>query len=973
MTETAGARVPRVAVLGPVELRGPDGRVPVRSARQRRLLAALALHADRAVDVEVLAELVWDVAPPVDPSGALQTNVARLRRLLPAGVAIETGARSYRLRVGADDLDAVEFQAGLTRAADEPDPSRRVALLDALLALWRGRPFTELDHPALGPEVARLTELHRWAQEQRAAGLLAAGRPGEAVAAAEALVAAEPLREGAVAVLVEALAATGRQGEALAAHARLRDRLDAELGVEPGPELRAVHLRVLRQELPAPRPAPAPTARRTPVRVPVSSFVGRDADLGAVSALLRDGRVVTLCGPGGVGKTRLAVHVAAAIAGRYPDGALVVEFGGGGPADVAAALAAALGLSDLRAGSPAELVVDGLAVRHQLLVLDNCEHVADEVAAVVEAVVAGAPAVDVLATSREPLRVDGEQVHAVAPLDGAAAARLLADRLRAGDPAAVPGPGQAALVEQVCRRLDGLPLAVELAAGRAVHVGLAGLVEALEHPHALDVLRGGRRTAAPRHRSLRDVVDWSYGLLDDRQRTLFDRMSVFAGPVERAAVRAVCEEHDGLADLVERSLVVRHPGEPARFGMLETLRAYGRAHLATDPGTPRLRARHADWAVGLAEEVRAGRRGPGEAAAVRRFEAHLADLNRAHDWLCANGPRPQLLRLTLLFAELAYLRGRVDLTRVLDRTLDVVDDPGAAVDPLVPRLLGLSASVRWMHGELDLAAEQAHRALELAARTDDPTSARDAHESLANVASFRGELGAALEHARAALELDERVDDQEGRVVALTDLTIICAYAADGPAAAHYEERLVAAADRLGSPTARAWSHYARGERRAEAGEPGAAAHLAAAVRAAEEVGSGFIAGVARHTLLTSAARGSTDPASALAGFGPLIDHWHGFGAWSQLWIAIRALVETLSRLDRHAEAALLLAALRASRRASPVFGSDAARLDAVDRAARATLGTDFDALAEYGAALGDTAAVAAARRAARNTSPGAR
>ncbi|WP_214407785.1 AfsR/SARP family transcriptional regulator, partial [Pseudonocardia lacus] len=172
MVETAVVGVPRVAVLGPVELRGPDGPVPVRSARQRRLLAALALHADRPVDVEVLADLVWDSTAPADPAGALQTNVARLRRLLPAGVGIETGARSYRLRLAAEDLDAAAFQASLTRAAGEPDPARRLALLDAALALWRGRPFAELDHPESAPEVARLAELHRGAQEQRAAALL---------------------------------------------------------------------------------------------------------------------------------------------------------------------------------------------------------------------------------------------------------------------------------------------------------------------------------------------------------------------------------------------------------------------------------------------------------------------------------------------------------------------------------------------------------------------------------------------------------------------------------------------------------------------------------------------------------------------------------------------------------------------------------------------------------------------------------
>jgi predicted ATPase/DNA-binding SARP family transcriptional activator len=971
-----------LGVLGPLLLRGGRGEPrPLGSARQRRLLLALALHANRPVEVGVLADMVWGDTPPVDPAGALHTNVARLRRALPAELTIRTGARTYELGLGADAMDATRFAELLEAAADETDPARRLADLDAAQALWRGRPFAELDHPAVDAEVTRLTELHHAALEQRAAALLAAGRFGEAVAAAEALVAAEPLREVAVAVLIRALVGAGRQGAALAAYGRLRDRLAEELGVEPSAALRELHVQVLRQQVPVPTgpedngAANLARRERAPRRpgLPASSFVGRDADVVAVAELLARHPVVTLRGPGGVGKTRLATHVAVRVGDRYDDGVLLVEFGHGGPADVVAVLAAALGLTDVRTGALAELVVDALVVRRQLLVLDNCEHVADEVAAVVEAVTVGAPDVDVLVTSREPLRVDGEQVHVVAPLPTPSAAQLLTDRIRAADPAAAePADGQ--LVERVCQRLDGLPLALELAAGRAVVLGLPGLLSELEKPSALDVLRGGRRTAAQRHRSLRELVDWSYGLLDDAQRTLFDQLSMFAGPVELAAVRAVCEYPDRLPDLVERSLVVRHPGEPARFGMLETLRTYGRARLATDPSAARLRARHAAWAVELADGVQAARRGPAEAAAVRRFDTHLPDLHRAHEWLCAAGPTEDLLRLTVPFAELAYLRGRVDLLRVLERTLRAVgvgddgaaDLAGASVHPLVPRLLGMSATVQWMHGNLDLSAQQAHRALALAARCNDPASACDAYEALANVASFRGELDTAVEHAELSHALYVAVGDLEGQILALTDLTFLAAYRGDDPASERYERALSDAAERLGSPTARAWLCYAMGERRAESGSPAAAGYLAEAVRTAEEVGSGFVAGVARHTLLTSAARDTADPAAVLAAFGPLIEHWQGFGAWTQLWIAVRALIETLSRLERHAEAAVLLAALRASPRASRVFGADAARLAAVERAARAVLGPRFDVLALRGATLGDTAAVAAARRAAR-------
>jgi predicted ATPase/DNA-binding SARP family transcriptional activator len=705
--------VTAVGVLGPLLLHGPDGPIRLGSARQRRLLAALVAHLGGAVGTELLTELIWSATgddPPVDPAGAVQTNVARLRRLLPPGIRIVTTPEGYQLLADRAAVDVTAFADHVAAASMMIDPQRRLRGLTTGLALWRGRPYAELDHPSLQPEVARLTELHAGAAEQHAAALLAVGRTAEAVAACEALTVAEPLREGAVALLMRALVAAGRQSDALAAFSALRTRLADELGLDPAPELRALEQQVLRQEIrdPGPRPVPArPVPLQAPApRLPVSSFVGRAEDLAAAAELLGRCRIVTLCGPGGVGKTRLAAHIAAEVAGRYDDGVLLVELGDGGPADVRPAVAAALRLSDYgRAGADSfvERIVEVLAVRRQLLMLDNCEHVADEVAVLVEAIAAGAPGVNLLLTSREPLRADGEHVLGVDPLEPAAAAELLTDRIRAADPATVPGPEQAGLVAEVCRRLDGLPLALELAAARAMPLGLRGLLDALEQP--FEVLRCGRRTVSARHRSLRDVVAWSYGLLDGEQRALFERIAVFAGPVEHAAVVAVCEDARMLPDLVVRSLVVRHLGEPARFGMLETLRAFGRSRLAAHPAAGRLRARHAAWALRLADEVSAERRGPGEAAAVRRFDAHLADLRRAHAWLCEAGPLEDLLRLTVPFGELAYLRGRIDLVQLVEQTLQVAGALGSggralgpdgwtasgSSHPLVARLLGLAA------------------------------------------------------------------------------------------------------------------------------------------------------------------------------------------------------------------------------------------------------------------------------------------
>ena len=393
ITTCDDAGVTALGVLGPLVLHGPDGPVRLGSARQRRLLAALAADLDRAVGVGLLVELVWGDDVPADPAGALQTIVARLRRLLPPGLRLVTTPQGYRLAADRAAVDTTAFADHLAAAASA-DPQVCLDRLAAALALWRGRPFCELDHPSLEPEVARLEALRTDAAEQHAEALLAVGRVGEAVAAAEALVAAAPLRESAVGVVMRALVAAGRQGDALAAYARLRARLADELGLDPGPRLRALAQQVLRQEVPA---APVRPAAARPPPLPVSTFVGRDADLEQVVAHLARCRVVTLCGPGGVGKTRLATHAAAAVAGRYADGVTVVAFGDGGAADVAPLLAAALRLADGTTvdGAPAPRLVDRivevLAVSRRLLVLDNCEHVPDAVAPLVEAVAAAAP------------------------------------------------------------------------------------------------------------------------------------------------------------------------------------------------------------------------------------------------------------------------------------------------------------------------------------------------------------------------------------------------------------------------------------------------------------------------------------------------------------------------------------------------------------------------------------------------------
>jgi hypothetical protein len=405
--------------------------------------------------------------------------------------------------------------------------------------------------------------------------------------------------------------------------------------------------------------------------------------------------------------------------------------------------------------------------------------------------------------------------------------------------------------------------------------------------------------------------------------------------------------------------------------MLETLRAFGRSQLATDPGHRELRARHASWAARLADEVTAGRRGPGEAAAVRRFDTHLADLRRAHGWLCDNGPVDELLRLTVPIAELSYLRSRADLVLLLEDTLALVGllashGTGGSAHPLAARLLGYHAHTLWQRGDLDGAHRQAERALAVAAASGDPTAARDGHSALGNTLHFRGDLDGARRHARIAHGLAVAADDADVAVMALGDLAIASAYAGDHDDSRRHEAALAELVARTGSVSGRAWLAYIRGECRAERGAMDAEAYLREAIAAAEEADLWFLAGVARHTLLTAAARSADDPATVLSALGPLLDHWHAFGAWAQLWMAMRALIETLSRLGRHRDAAMLLGALTVSPRATHVYGADSARVDAVERAARAALDTAFEPLRAEGAALGDAGALDLARRLTR-------
>jgi predicted ATPase/DNA-binding SARP family transcriptional activator len=599
----------RFRVLGALELvEGTGAAVPMRSPGMRRLLAALLVHAGAVVPVDRLTDVLWGDDQPANPDNALQTLVSRLRRVLGDAELLLTRAPGYLLCAAADDIDAGAF-AALVDQARTAAPHDAVTLLDSALALWRGPAYAEFaDDEFARAEAARLNELRTIAAEVRVDAGLALGRPAEAAARAEALVAAHPLRERPHAQLMLALHRAGRQPDALGVYRRYRQHLNDELGLTPSAALQRLEGEILRQDpglhpaepaQPGPQPAGPPR--------PAVALIGRERDAGELANALEGSRVVTLTGVGGIGKTALALSVA--------PGAPVCELAAVTRADdVAPAVAHALGFPSLDAA------VIGLAGTRRLLVLDNCEHVLDAAAAAVERL-SGCPGVSVLSTSREPLDVAGERVLPLRPLalpdsddverlrDSPAVALLLARARDAGVEIELDAD-TAATVVALCTRLDGLPLAIELAAARTRSLAPAEILAHLEH--RLDLLARPRRRGPPRHRSIDAAIAWSHERLPEPARRLFDRLGVFAGRFTAETARAVAGEPgedllglvDRLDQLVAQSLLtVRSEQGRSWYGLLDTLRTFARTQLAERGELVTLQDRWVDALEAVARDV----------------------------------------------------------------------------------------------------------------------------------------------------------------------------------------------------------------------------------------------------------------------------------------------------------------------------------------------------------------------------------
>ncbi len=612
------------------------------------------------------------------PRNALQLRVSKLRKLV--GAAIVTEPAGYRLDVGETDVDAGRFR----RLVSE----RRY---DEALAIWRGAPYGEFVEQGWAlVEAAELSELRASALEARMAVRLDAGEGASLVPELVALVAEDPLRERLRGHLMHALYRSGRTSDALATYRELRTLLRDELGLTPSVELRRLEEAILREDPSLDEEASEPPSiSRLPV--PLTHLIGRDVELGRVPELLERSRLLTLVGPGGAGKTSLAIVAGRQIVDRYRHGAWFVPLANVRDAsELPSAVAEAIGVSDPDARSIWGVVSAWFSTRHALLLVDNCEHLIEGCAQLVQELLASAASVNVMATSREPLGIPGEVQMRVPPLGTDDAVRLFVERARAIQPEFTLD-GVEELVRSIAERLDGMPLAIELAAARVNTMTAAEIAARLDDRFAL--LTSGPRTAEERHRTLRAVVDWSYELLGDAERALLRHLSVSRGwTLEAAAASVDCDAADvldPLSALVDRSLVVAEDG---RFRMLETIRAYAEARLMDSGEYPQARGRHARYYTALAERAEPELRGGEQGAWLSRLRDDDANFRVALDWARQDVDDPDLaMSLAGALGWYWYVGRQMDGLAQLRATLEA---PGGCGPARARALQALSLAAR---------------------------------------------------------------------------------------------------------------------------------------------------------------------------------------------------------------------------------------------------------------------------------------
>lgn len=930
----------QIDVLGPIRLRDADGidRTP-EGDLQRRLLALLVLHRGSVVGAATAIDVLWPARPPRDPAAALQTHVFRLRRSLPDGLVTSTDT-GYRLDPAGVDLDADRLAAGVDDATSDE--------LDEVLARWRGPAYPELgDVDDARIEADRLEELRRLAVERRAALLVAGGRAELALADLRAMVAEHPLRERSAALLVDALAAAGRTAEALRAHDDFRRRLADELGIEPSPAFTARHAELLGG---GGGGGWAPEHR---LPLPASAILGRDDLLEDAAALVGQHRLVTLLGFGGVGKTRLLLELGHRLRSDRPDRPVVLcELATADEGSAVDVVATALGIEGRPGRDLDEVLASALAGVELVLLLDNCEHVVEAAAALAERLLADAPGVRMVATTRERLRVGGEQLLPVGPLPveaEQAGEQLFLERARAVEPGFDPSDDDLTCVREIVGRLDGLPLAIELAAARLHTMELPEIAAGLDRRFRL--LTAGARTAT-RHRSLGAAVDWSVGLLDEPLRRAFLDLSVFAGTFTVGDAAAVCaldpaDATDAVGELAERSLVLRSPGR--RYLLLETLRQYGAEAIDEGAHPDDARGRHAAHVLAELEALDRSLLEDADGAALLAIERMLPELRSALGWQLDHDDLDGAGRLVTSLESYGFFRLRPDVLAWAERvTAADPDDDGPHADGV----WAVAALAAWMAGDVPETSRRAARGVAVTERRGSavPPVLLSVRGS---VDLFEGRLAdSAAWYRRAWTEAEH----PGRRLVNIATEVLARAYALD-PEGGRLADDLLAEIGTAGGPHA-AYAWYAAGEADLATDLERARVRHRRAMEVAEACGTAFITGVAGTSHASIEARIGV-PEVAATEYRRLIGHWRRAGMWSTQWTMLRWVAVVVEALGRPRDAAVLVGAVLGADGAHRVFGEDEVMLAALGDRLREALGAEaYEAALAEGASLDREATV---------------
>ncbi|HEX7096893.1 MAG TPA: BTAD domain-containing putative transcriptional regulator [Acidimicrobiales bacterium] len=962
----------RVEVLGPLRL-VVDGTVAiVPGPRRRAVLAMLAMASGRSVSVDELLDAVRPDATPDSGRRTLHSHISRLRGHLGRHAdRVERDGNGYRLHLEHDELDAAHVRSLATQARSLVDerPSDAIELFASALAQWRGVALEEF--PDVAPLAAdavalaslRLDLVDEWLDTRLAHGRSTAfaDEPDLAADATRAL-ASSPLRERTACIVLRALAEQGRHADAMRVAHEFRTRLVDETGFDPSAAFVRLERAIAAGEIAvttaatvataapvapaAARPPPqadmaaqpAPTyAARTPFARPTGPLIGRADELAAAHRHLRSHVLVTVVGPGGVGKSRLALEVTADVADADARHVCVLELATiENPNHVDDALGATLGLNTSDRGRTRDAAVAVLNLAPTLLVVDNCEHVIDGARDLVADLLSRTPQLRVLATSREPLGLPAEHLLRLGPLPvpdrtgpldnldevPAVAAFLAHARRRVHD--FEINDETAAIVAEIVHRLDGLPLAVELAAGRVGTLGMSDLRDRLGR--ALDILGAGRASVDARHRTLRSTIDWSYRLLGADEQALLRAIALFPGGIDLDGIERVAA-HLGLAGdpaatvarLVDASVVVADTSDTrTRFRLLETVRSF--AADALDAHGSRAQAEDAlvARAVELAAHVGELGRGPREADADRQLSIELPNLRAARDVALRHQRLDDRIAITLALNDFSLFR---PLPELHAWAIELCHE----LPPSHPRfdeVTRAASRAAWLRGDLDGATQFAQRGT-------------TAPEALGIVLLFRGELDKAVD---LLLEAATNAEPAAAAVHVAT-AALGAVYARRFEDAEELVDRAAAAQYDSAAPSVRGYVHYTRAELLAHRDELDAAiTEYLTAIELARHVGATFVVGIATVGLVSAYGRLGMLP-EAFDGYRWLVDYWRRAGNWTQMWTTMRNLARALLDAGDPTCAAFVLAAADHAEGAASVDPRTAAEHDALNGRIAAMLG----------------------------------